>query len=80
MDVSMGLIILGLLFLVAASVVLLIPRLIAKRNVDDDFILDMDKKGNYTQKKDIKDRCLVKISITLSIIGLICQIAGIILN
>jgi len=80
MDVSVGLIILGLLFLVAASLVLMIPRLITKRNVDDDFILDMDKKGNYTQIKDVKDRCLVKISITLSIIGLIFQIAGIILN
>jgi len=80
MDVFVGLIILGLLFLVAASLVLLTPFLITKRNVDDDFILDMDKKGNYTQKKDIKDRRLVKISITLYIIGLIFQVVGIILN
>lgn len=80
MDASVGLIILGLLFLVAASLILLIPTLFVKRNVDDNFILNMDKKGNYAQRKDIKDRRLAKISISLFIVGLIFQIVGIILN
>ena len=80
MDLSVKLIIVGILFFAGSSFISFISRLRAKRDIDDDLILDMKESGSYMRKGDIKDKRLVKISVALYIIGLSFQIAGIILN
>jgi hypothetical protein len=68
--------IIGLSLNTIASIVMLYPFIETTKNVEDDFILKMDKKGNYTQKKHIKDRKLGIIGFILFIIGFVLQIVG----
>lgn len=72
MNSSIILILIGLSFHASASLVMLYPHLSIRRNVDDDFIVNMDKKtGDYTQKKHIKDRKLGMVGFILFAIGFI---------
>jgi len=81
MSLSTILILIGLLFNTVASLIMLYPYLNVRRNVDDDFIMDMDKKtGDYTQKKHLRDRKLGVAGFTLFALGFIFQIIGIILQ
>ena len=73
-------ILIGLSFNTIASFIMLYPYLSIKRNVEDDFIVDMDKRtGDYTQKKHLKDRKLGMIGFLLFATGFILQIVGLIL-
>jgi hypothetical protein len=76
MTLSNGVIISGLIFNTVASIVAIYPFLITKRNVDDDFITQMDVDGNYTQKKHLKDRRLGIFAFLLFALGFILQIVG----
>jgi len=81
MSLSTILILIGLLFNTVASLIMLYPYLNVRRNVDDDFIMNMDKKtGDYTQKKHLRDRKLGVAGFTLFALGFIFQIIGIILQ
>jgi len=81
MTLSNILILIGLCLNTAASLVVLYPYLSVRRNIDDDFIVDMDKKtGDYTQKKHLKDRKLGIAGFSLFALGFITQIMGIILQ
>ncbi len=79
MTCSQVLVIIGLAINTLASMVMIIPYLKITRNVDDDFILDMDKKGNYTQKKHKWDQELGIVGFVLFVIGFILQIIGVII-
>jgi len=81
MTLSNILILIGLCLNTTASLIILYPYLSIRRNVDDDFIIDMDKKtGDYTQKKHLKDRKLGIAGFSLFALGFIAQIIGIILQ
>ena len=81
MNLSTILILVGLLFNALASLVMLYPYLSIRRNVDDDFITDMDKEtGDYTQKKHIKDRKLGMAGFVLFAVGFAFQIIGVVVN
>ena len=81
MNLSTILILIGLSFNTLASLVMLYPFLSIRRNVDDDFIVDMDKEtGEYTQKKHIKDRKLGIAGFVLFAIGFAFQIIGVIVS
>lgn len=69
----------GLAFNTIASVIVLYPLLNTKKNVDDDYILSMDKKGNYTQKKHLKDRNVGILGFSLFALGFILQIFGLLI-
>jgi len=71
---------LGLLFNTTASVIMLYSYLRIIRNVDDDFIVKMDKDGNYTQKKHIKDKKNGILGLALYVIGFIFQFIGILIK
>ena len=81
MNSSIILILVGLSFNTFASLVMLYPYLSIRRNVDDDFIVDMDKEtGEYTQKKHIKDRKLGIAGFVLFAVGFAFQIIGVIVS
>ena len=81
MNLSTILILVGLSFNTLASLVMLYPYLSIRRNVDDDFILDMDKEtGDYTQKKHIKGRRLGMAGFCLFALGFFIQIIGVFLS
>jgi len=81
MNLPTIIILIGLLFNTLASLVMLYPYISIKRNVDDDFILNMDKEtGDYTQKKHIKGRKLGMAGFFLFAIGFILQIIGVIIS
>lgn len=81
MTPSIILILIGLSFNTLASLVMLYPYLSIRRNVDDDFIVDMDKEtGNYTQKKHIKDRKLGIAGFVLFATGFTFQIIGVVVG
>jgi len=81
MNSSIVLILVGLSFNTLASLVMLYPFLSIKRNVEDDFIVDIDKKtGDYTQKKHIKDRKLGIAGFVLFAVGFAFQIVGVIVS
>ena len=81
MSSSIVLILVGLSFNTLASLVMLYPYLSIRRNVDDDFIVDMDKEtGEYTQKKHIKDRRLGIAGFVLFAVGFAFQIIGVIVS
>lgn len=49
-----------------------------RKNIDDDFIVDMDKNtGDYTQRKHLKNQKLGIIGFILFTIGFILQIIGV---
>ena len=80
MSPSNQLIIIGLIFNTVASVAALYPLLKNTWSVDDDYIIKMDEKGNYTQKKHLKDKKLGIFSFSLFALGFILQIIGIIVG
>ena len=80
MNIGIFLILTGLSFNTVASIILLFPLLNIKKNVDDDYILDMDKKGCYTQKKHVKDRRIGIFGFSLFALGFILQIFGILIG
>lgn len=81
MNLSTILILIGLSFNTLASLVMLYPYLSIRRNVDDDFIVDMDKEtGDYTQKKHIKNRKLGIAGFALFAIGFTFQIIGVVVG
>ncbi len=71
---------LGLIFNTTASVIMLYSYLRITRNVDDDFITKMDKDGNYTQKKHIKDRKIGILGFAFYGIGFVFQVIGILIT
>ena len=81
MTIAIIFILVGLSFNTLASLIMLYPYLSIRRNVDDDFIVDMDKKTrNYTQKKHLKDRKLGIAGFVLFAVGFGFQIVGVILG
>ena len=81
MNLPTILILVGLSFNTFASLAMLYPYLNIRRNIDDDFIVDMNKEtGDYTRKKHVKDRKLGTAGFFLFAIGFILQIIGIFLN
>ena len=70
----------GLALNTIASVIVLYPQINTKKNVDDDYILNMDKKGNYTQKKHLKDKKIGIAGFSLFALGFIIQIIGVLLG
>jgi len=77
MNVSQLLVIIGLCINTLASLTMLFPYLKITRNVEDNFILSMDRGGKYTQKKHKKNRLLGIVGFSLFIMGFIFQIIGI---
>jgi Na+/H+ antiporter NhaD/arsenite permease-like protein len=78
MNLATGLIILGLLLNTIASIVLLLSYLNIEKNVQDEYITDMDKKtGKYIQIKDLKNFKISVLGFVLFIFGFIFQIIGI---
>lgn len=81
MNLPIILILIGLSINTLASLFMLYPYLNIKRDVDDDFIIDMNKKtGEYTQKKHKKARKFGIVGFALFAVGFIIQIVGIILQ
>ena len=81
MTPSIILILIGLSFNTLASLMMLYPFLSVRRNVDDDFIVDMDKEtGDYTQKKHLKGRKLGMAGFALFALGFAFQIIGVIIG
>ena len=79
MNISTVLILVGLIFNTLASLMMMYPYLNIRRNVDDDFIIDIDKEtGEYTQKKHIKDRRLGMAGFFLFTIGFALQLIGVV--
>ncbi len=68
------LLIIGMIFNILSSVSLLFPYLFRKSNVKDDFITFMNNKGDYIQKKHIKENIIRIVGFILSFIGIIFQI------
>ncbi len=81
MSLSNILILIGLLFNTVASLIMLYPYLNVRRNVEDDFIVNMDRQtGDYTQKKHLKDRKLGIVGFAFFTIGFVFQIIGVVLQ
>lgn len=81
MNLSTTLVLIGLLFNTLASLLMLYPYLSIRRNVDDDFIVDIDKEtGDYTQKKHLKGRKLGMAGFALFAVGFAFQIIGVIIG
>lgn len=68
----------GLIFNTAGALLLLFPLLNIKKNIDDDYIVEMNKKtGDYTQKKHLRDRKFGLWGFVLIALGFLFQIMGI---
>ncbi len=80
MNISKFLTLTGLALNTIASVIVLYPLLNTKKNVDDDYILNMDRKGNYTQKKHLKDKRIGVLGFSLFALGFMLQIIGILIG
>lgn len=80
MNIGKFLTLTGLAFNTVASIIVLYPLLNTKKSVDDDYILNMDKKGNYTQKKHLKDKRIGVLGFSLFALGFILQIIGILIG
>ena len=77
MEDSKLFIIIGLIFNTLASVILIFPYLNNKKNIDDDYIISMDKDGKYTQKKHLKEKCTNILGLTFLLIGFILQLVAV---
>src|SRR3989344_1158083 len=67
--------ILGLISSMMGSIILVFQNLKKTRNVDDDFIVFMNKKtGDYTQKKHIRERWINIIGLILLALGFFFQL------
>lgn len=78
MGISKILIILGLALNTVASIIILCPYLKISRNVEDLRILNMEKeKGEYTQRKHIKNQRFGIVGFILFAIGFFVQIMGV---
>ena len=76
MTYSKKFIIAGLCINILASVMMLSSYLDTTKNINDDFILKMDREGNYTQEKHINDWRLGMVGLGLFVLGFIFQAAG----
>ena len=77
MNLSTILILVGLSFNIVASIIMLYPFLNTRKNIDDDFIVDINiKNGDFTQKKHLKDKKLGTIAYIFFAIGFILQFFG----
>jgi len=72
--------ILGLILNTIASIIAINPLLKIKRNIEEEFVTLMDKKGNYTQKKHLYDQKIGIFCLCMFAIGFIFQIIGIIIG
>lgn len=77
MDCLKLLTIFGLLFNTIAAVILIFPYLNIKKNLDDDFIVSMDKDGKHTQKKHLRERRVNIWGLTFLIVGFILQLVAV---
>ena len=78
MSISTILILSGLAVNFVASLFMLWPYLNTKRNVEDDFLENIDlETGDYTQTKHIKDKKLGLVGFSLFSIGFLLQFLGI---
>jgi len=67
--------ILGLISSMMGSIILVFQNLKKTRNVDDDFIVYMDKKtGDYTQKKHLREQKINIIGLVLLALGFFFQL------
>ncbi len=78
MNCSKLLEILGLIFNTLAALILILPNLIFTRNVEDNRIQNMNEKGDYIQKSDIRDQKINLIGLIFLSIGFILQLIGVI--
>ncbi|MEI8337910.1 MAG: hypothetical protein WCF92_02040 [bacterium] len=70
----------GLVLNTIAAGILIIPNIRKTRNIDDDFIVSMDKKtGDYTQKKHLRERRLNVFGLILLALGFLLQLLGILI-
>jgi len=67
----------GLALNTLASLVLIWPYLRQEHLVGDDFIIRMDKKGKFLQKKHIKERKLNIFGLSLLTFGFISQLVSV---
>lgn len=77
MSTSNILSLIGLIINTIASFILLISYLNITKNINDDFIIKMDEKGNYTQIRHLKDKMIGLLSFSLYSIGFILQLLSI---
>lgn len=70
----------GLFLTTVASVIMLLSYLKVTKSVADEYIERMDKDGNYTQKKHLKDRNLGIVGFTLYLLGFIMQFVSVLLT
>jgi len=79
MNLSRLLTLFGLVINTIAAIVALFPLLNTNKNVEDELIEKVDKRGNYTQKKHLKDRRIGIISFFLLALGFVFQIIGLLI-
>lgn len=77
MDCSIIFTLAGLIFGVLASLVLIIPNLNIKKDLNDDYIVAMDKEGKYTQRKHLKEKNLNILGLVFLAIGFLLQLSAI---
>lgn len=81
MNLSIALIVFGLLLSTLASIFLLSSSLGIEKNVKDELITDMNKKsGGYIQIRDLKSFKVSVLSFILLIFGFVFQIIGILVQ
>lgn len=77
---TLTLTVIGLILNTTASILVIIPYL-SSHNVDDDFIVNLNRKtGNFRQKKHIKEKRFAVVGFLLFAAGFILQIVGILIG
>ena len=79
MTLSIFLNLLGLFITMVASILMLSSYIKIRRNVEEEFIENMDKNGNYTQTKHLKNRKLGISGFILYILGFSLQFISVLL-
>ena len=74
MNCSKFLTIVGLVFGVVASGILIFPNLNVKKNIKNDYITSIDRDGKYTQRKHLKERNINLWGLILLAIGFVLQL------
>ena len=69
----------GLLLSFIGTIILIIPNTFSTRNINDDFIISMDREtGNYTQVKHVREKVINKIWLSLLASGFLLQLIDIV--
>lgn len=77
---TLTLIVIGLISNTVASILVIIPYL-STHNVDDDFIVDLNRKtGNFKQKKHINEKRFAVVGFLLFAAGFILQTVGVLIG